>query len=170
MARDVLLAYPTYGEIFEIYTDASKRQLGAVITQNNQPIAFFSRKLSKTQMKYSVTELELLSIVECLKEFKGMLWGQWIKVYTDHKNHVQDALGLSSNRVYRLQLLLEEFGPDIVYKKRIDNMVADAISCLDYNPNKNIKDLNSNQQIGNMIKLLMHYIDKYRANRTQSSD
>ena len=24
LARDVLLAYPTYGEIFEIYTDASK--------------------------------------------------------------------------------------------------------------------------------------------------
>ena len=35
LARDVLLAYPMYGEIFEIYTDASKRQLGAVITQNN---------------------------------------------------------------------------------------------------------------------------------------
>ena len=35
LARNVLLAYPTYGENFEIYTDASKRQLGAVITQNN---------------------------------------------------------------------------------------------------------------------------------------
>ena len=69
MARDVILVYPTYGVIFEIYTDASKRQLGAVIMQNNRPIAFFSRKLSKTQMKYSVTELELLSIEECLKEF-----------------------------------------------------------------------------------------------------
>ena len=145
LARDVLLAYPTYGEIFEIYTDASKQQLGAVIMQNNQPIAFFSRKLSKTQMKYSVTELELLSIVECLKEFKGMLWGQRIKVYTDHKNLVQDALGLLSNRVYRWRLLLEEFGPNIVYIKGIDNTVADAISCLDYNPHKNIKDLNSHQ-------------------------
>ena len=92
MARDVLLAYPTYSEIFEIYTDASKRQLGAVITQNNRLIAFFSRKLSETQMKYSVTELELLSIVECLKEFKGMLWDQRIKVYTDHKNLFQDWL------------------------------------------------------------------------------
>ena len=48
LAREVLLADPTYGEIFEIYTDALKRQLGTVITQNNRPIAFFSRKLSKT--------------------------------------------------------------------------------------------------------------------------
>jgi hypothetical protein len=48
---------------FEIYTDTSSKQLGA-ITQDNRPIAFFSRKLSKTQQKYSVTEIELLAIVE----------------------------------------------------------------------------------------------------------
>ena len=62
-----LLAYPKYGEVFNIYTDASTRQLGAVITQNGRPLAFFSRKLSKAQQKYSITELELLSIVECLR-------------------------------------------------------------------------------------------------------
>ena len=61
-------------------------QLGAVITQENRPIAFFSRKLSVTQASYSVTEIELLAIVETLKEFKGMLWGQRIKIYMDHKN------------------------------------------------------------------------------------
>ena len=61
-------------------------QLGAVITQDNRPITFFSRKLSVTLAKYSVTEIELSAIVETLNEFKGMLWGQQIKVYTDHKN------------------------------------------------------------------------------------
>ena len=60
------MAYPKYGELFELFTDASSRQLGAVITQNGRPIASFSRKLSETQRKYSVTELELLSIVETL--------------------------------------------------------------------------------------------------------
>ena len=44
IARDVVLAYPDFSKPFEIYTDACTRQLGAVITQNNRPIAFFSQK------------------------------------------------------------------------------------------------------------------------------
>jgi hypothetical protein len=72
---------------FEIYTNASTLQLGAVITQDNRPIAFFSRKLSETQTRYTITEIEFLATVETLKEFKGMLWGQIIKVYTDQKSH-----------------------------------------------------------------------------------
>ncbi len=63
-----------------------------------------------------------------------MLWGQPIKVFTDHKNLTRDALGLTSDRVYRWRLLLEEYAPDIVYIKGVHNTVADAISRLEYNP------------------------------------
>ncbi len=63
------MAYPDFTKPFEIYTDASTMQLGSVITQGNRPIAFFSRKLSIAQIKYSVTKIELLAIVEALKEF-----------------------------------------------------------------------------------------------------
>jgi hypothetical protein len=86
------------------------------------------------QQKHSVTENELLAIVEILKEFKGMLWGKNIMVYTDHKNLTRDALGLTSDRVYRWRLLLEEYAPDMTYIKRILNTVADAVSQLDYDP------------------------------------
>ncbi len=57
IANDVVLAYPDFTKPFEIYTDASTMQLGAMITQDNRPIAFFSRKLSETQTKYSVTKI-----------------------------------------------------------------------------------------------------------------
>jgi hypothetical protein len=53
IAKDVVLAYPDFTKPFEIYMDASIMQLGAVITQDNRPIVFYSRKLSKTLTKYS---------------------------------------------------------------------------------------------------------------------
>jgi hypothetical protein len=137
IAKDVVLAYPDFSKVFKIYTDASSKQLGAVITQDNQPIAFFSRKLSKTQHKHSVTKIELLAIVKTLKEFKGMLWGQQIKVFTDDANLMRDALGLTLDRVYQWRLLLEEYGPEIVYIKGIHNTVADAVSRLEYDPSVN---------------------------------
>ena len=84
IACDVTLAYPDYSQGFETYTDSTKLQLGAVITQQNRLLASFSRKLSPTQQKYSMTKQELLAIVETLKEFKGMRWGQALTVYTDH--------------------------------------------------------------------------------------
>ncbi len=76
---------------------------------------FSAGNLSVQQQKYSVTEIELLAIVETLKESKGMLWGQHIKVYTDHKNLTWDALGLTSDHVYGWRLILKEYGPEIVY-------------------------------------------------------
>ena len=167
IARDVILAYPDYSQKFVIYTDASQRQLGAVITQNNRPIAFFSRKLNSAQQKYSITELELLSIVETLKEFKGMLFGQKIEVFTDHINLTRDALGMTSDRVYRWRLLIEEYGPEIIYIKGVDNTVADAISRLDYNPalNRHADD-EDNPEVrevskwNNFITLFNHYDTK----------
>jgi hypothetical protein len=131
------LTYPDYSKVFEIYTGSSSKQLGAVITQDNRPIAFFSPKLSNTQHKYSVTKIELLAIVETIKEFKGMLWGQHIKVFTDHANLMRDALGLTSDQVYQCRLLLEEYRPVIVYIKGIHNTMADAVLRLEYDPSIN---------------------------------
>ncbi len=134
IAREVVLAYPDFSNIFEIYTDASSKQLGAVITQDYMPIVFFSWKLSTTQRKYSVTKVELLAIVKTLKKFKGMLWGQSIKVYTDHANLIRDALGMTSDRVYQWRLLLEEYGLKIVYIKDIHNTVETPYHGLSMTP------------------------------------
>ena len=63
IAREVLLAYPDFSKPFQVHTDASHYQLGAVISQDGKPIAFYSRKLKPEQTRYTTTERELLSIV-----------------------------------------------------------------------------------------------------------
>jgi hypothetical protein len=66
-----------------------------------------------------------------------MLWGQIIKVFTDHANLMRDAPGLTPDRVYQWRSLLEEYGPETVYIKGIHNTVADAVSRLEYDPSVN---------------------------------
>ena len=53
---------------------------------------------------------------------------------TDHKNLIQDAVGLTSDCVYWWRLLIDEYGPKIMYIKGIHNTVADTISRLDFGP------------------------------------
>ncbi len=89
------------------------------------------------QRKYSVTKIELLAIIKTLKKFKAILWGQSIKMYTDHANLIRDDLGMTLNQVYQWRLLLEEYGPKIIYIKGIHNTVVDTISRLEYDPSIN---------------------------------
>jgi hypothetical protein len=96
---ETLLTYPDWTILFTIHTDASDYQLGSVISQRNQAIAFFSRKLSKAQCNYTTTEMELLAIVECLKQFRGIFFGYPIDVWSDHKNLVYAATLSESQRV-----------------------------------------------------------------------
>ena len=78
-----------------------------------------------------------------------MHWGQKLKVYTDHKNLVQDTLGLTSDRVYHWRLILKEYDPEIAHIKRTDNIVADAESRLEYN----IMDINTHNINRRRIKV-----------------
>ena len=40
ISKETLLTYPNFSKEFEIHTDASQYQLGAVIAQDNKPITF----------------------------------------------------------------------------------------------------------------------------------
>ena len=68
------MAYSDYKKEFEIFTDVSPRQVGAEIVQDDRPIVICSRKLTQAQKKYTIIELEFLTTIETLKEFRGMLW------------------------------------------------------------------------------------------------
>jgi hypothetical protein len=70
LAREVVLAYPDFSFPFKIYTDASKYQIGSIISQKDKPLPFYSMKLTDPQMRYTIKELKLLAIVETLHEYK----------------------------------------------------------------------------------------------------
>ena len=97
ISKGTILAFPDFNKTFHIHTDASNYQMGAVISQDDKPIAFWSKKLNPAQTRYSTTEQELLSIVEVCKEFRTILLGQQIVIHTDHKNLTHKNIALTSN-------------------------------------------------------------------------
>jgi hypothetical protein len=128
LSKEVLLAFPVFDEPFIMHVDASHRQLGAIVSHDNHPIAFCGRKPNDAQTGHTTTERELLSIAEILKEFRMIPLGRKMVAWTDQKNLIHDDL--KSERVLRWRLLMEEHGPDIHHVKGPENIVADALSRL----------------------------------------
>ena len=56
VSAEMLLSYPGWKIPFIVHTDASNKQVGAFISQNNKPIAFLSIRLIKPQLNYTTTE------------------------------------------------------------------------------------------------------------------
>ena len=55
IGRGVLLAYPEFNAPFEIHNYASKLKIGAVISQKDKPINFYSQKMNISQQNYTTT-------------------------------------------------------------------------------------------------------------------
>uniref|UniRef100_A0AAV1U4K5 RNA-directed DNA polymerase n=1 Tax=Peronospora matthiolae TaxID=2874970 RepID=A0AAV1U4K5_9STRA len=125
-AQAVLLAFPDFEQPFHVYADASGKQIGGIIMQKNQILACYSRSLNKHQVNYTTMELELLSIVEMLREYRTMLLGFPVVVHTDHKNLIYPTE--TSLRVKRWKLLLAEYRLSMHYIKGTKNVGADAFS------------------------------------------
>ena len=139
IGHEVLLAYPDFNAPFQIHNDTSKLQIGSVISQKGNPIAFYSQNMDCAQHNYTTTVKELLSIVASLKEFCNIILGHQITVYTDHKNLTYKFF--NTERVMRWRLILEEFGPELKYIKGENNVLAEALFRLEMSDNKEILNI-----------------------------
>ena len=74
-----------FKEQLTLQSDASDTGLGAVPTQNGQPIAFASRAWSDAKTRYVQIEKELLAVVFGLEKFHQYTYGRPVTVQSDHK-------------------------------------------------------------------------------------
>lgn len=127
---DVMLAYPNFNKEFSLTTDASNYALGAVLSQDNRPIVFLSRTLSRAEEHYATNEKEMLSIVWALKSLRNYLYGSpKLKIYTDHLPLTYALNSKNSNfKLKRWKAFLEDFNYELHYKPGSTNAVADGLS------------------------------------------
>ena len=80
-----ILSTPDFTKPFTLETDASDLGIGAVLVQNDRPIAYFSKSLTSAERNYSVHDRELLAIVAACRKWRHYLDGKVTKVLKDHK-------------------------------------------------------------------------------------
>ncbi|GFV76715.1 retrovirus-related Pol polyprotein from transposon 17.6 [Trichonephila clavipes] len=124
-----ILQLPNFSEQYKLFTDASGVGIGAVLQQNQKPIAFASRTLNKAERNYTVTERECWAVIWALNKFKNYFGPLPVKVITDHVALTKLTNGKNlSSRMIRWALKLSEFNIEWEHRPGVQNVVADFLS------------------------------------------
>jgi hypothetical protein len=132
LAKAPVLAYYDVTKEVTIQCDASETGLGAVLLQEDQPIAYASRALTETETRYAQIEKELLAIVWATNKFDQYILGREI-VHIESDNQPLKAvfanpIHKSPKRLQRMLMALQNYTLEIHYKKGTLMWILDTLS------------------------------------------
>ena len=88
LSETPILKFPDFKKGFILHTDASGTVIGACLMQlygeQLHPLIYVCKCLNLAQRKYSTTKREALALVDALDQFRHLIWGYTVHVYTDH--------------------------------------------------------------------------------------
>ena len=128
-----VLKYFNPKEPVYIECDASGTGLGCALLQDGHPIAYASRALSTTEMKYAPIELEALAVVFACERFESYIYGRvdTVNVFSDHKPLEQifsKSILTAPKRLQRMRLRCQKFNIAVKYKCGLSQHLADTLS------------------------------------------
>lgn len=132
-SNNLQIYHPNFAAEFILRTDASAQRFSGVLLQVineiEYPIYFCSRMTKLFEKNYSVSELELASIIFCVQKLRFYLLGKKFTIETDHSALISILNNKYGNsRVHRWSLLLQEYDFNIKYIKGKNNVVADCLT------------------------------------------
>ena len=114
--------------------DASCKSIGAVLSQENHPCIFISRKLTPAETNYSNIEREALAAVWACKRLKHFLVGKQFTLRSDHRPLIHiygpntSLRSEISPRLLKFSLKMMQFDFQIEHIPGKQNTIADSLS------------------------------------------
>ncbi|XP_035843990.1 uncharacterized protein LOC118490448 [Helianthus annuus] len=123
------LGLPDWSKVFTVECDASGVGIGAILTQQGRPIAYYSVPLEGSMLAWSTYEKEMLAIVKAVRKWRPYLLGRPFVVKTDHislKYLLEQRVSTPAQARWLPKLMGYDFR--VEYKKGVTNRGADALS------------------------------------------
>ncbi|XP_075157939.1 uncharacterized protein LOC142231205 [Haematobia irritans] len=115
----------------KLQVDASKYSVGAALLQNDQPVAYASKALTKAQQNYAQIEKEATAIRFACEKFHEYIYGKKLTIETDHKpleTIFKKPLYSAPQRLQSILLYVMPYSPHVVYRKGSEIKLADTLS------------------------------------------
>ena len=124
-------------EDFHLFTDSRPSFVAGILIQRDHttgkyiPIAFTSKKLDKTQQRYSQPEREMLGIVKALQAFEYYVYMSHTYIHTDARALTfAQSMKCTNNKIARWSLSLNSFNhsmvwqPNTTYAMRLTDLMS----------------------------------------------
>lgn len=113
--------------------DASSKALGAVLLQEDQPVAYATKALtdSQTYLPQIENEKEALAVQFACSKFHDYIYGKSLTIETDHKpleSIFKKPIFQAPPRLKRILLDVAIYNPSVLYKKGKDIPLPDLLS------------------------------------------
>ena len=98
LTTTLILVLPDFSRPFELYCDASKMGIGAVLSQHGRLVAYFSKKLTSSRVRCNTYDVEFYAVIQAVRHWHHYLFHREFILYTNHDAlkhlHSQDKVSV----------------------------------------------------------------------------
>lgn len=126
-----VLAFYDVNKPVKLSVDASSKALGCGVFQDDRPIAYGTRALTKTQQGYPQIVKEAMAIRFACTKFHEYVYGKKLLIETDHKpleTIFKKSIAEAPMRLQQILWDVVQYAPTVKYIKGTDIPIADTLS------------------------------------------